>query len=69
MARRGRASRASMLEVPLMGPWKSLYKSLLGLLSTPVESLEQQPLPKKSIGTRLLAPLWSSGFNVKTTFL
>ena len=36
MARRGRASRASMLEVPLMGPW-DLKSPSIGTLEVPLQ--------------------------------
>ena len=36
MARRGRASRASMLEVPLMGPW-DLKSPSIGTLGVPLQ--------------------------------
>ena len=36
MARRGRASRASMLELPLMGPW-DLKSPSIGTLEVPLQ--------------------------------
>ena len=36
MARRGRASRASMLEVPLLGPW-DLKSPSIGTLEVPLQ--------------------------------